>query len=94
MGKYIAKYENQVNLLDWRKPKPEEVIKQKNEETTEEIKCAYNAVLKHFKENGDINHLEREIKSHWGLILVKNGIIIKLYFRRENYKLSKNVKIM
>ena len=73
--KYIAKYENQVNLLDWRKPKPEEVIKQKNEETTEKIKHAYNAILKHFQENGDINYLEQEIKSHWGLILVKNGII-------------------
>jgi hypothetical protein len=73
--KYIAKYENQVNLLDWRKPKPEEVIKQKNEETAEKIKHAYNSILSHFKDNGDIDYLEGEIKSHWGEILVKEGVI-------------------
>lgn len=72
---FIASYENQVNLLDWRKPKPEEVVRQKNEATAEQIKHAYNSLLKHFQENGDIDYLEREIKSHWGEILVTKGII-------------------
>ena len=72
---YISTYENQVNLLDWRKPKPEEIIKEKNSQTVEVIKNAYNSLVLHFKENGDINYLEKEIRSHWGEILVKEGVI-------------------
>lgn len=74
--KYIAKYENQVNLLDWRKPKPEEVIKQKNLEAAETIKHAYIALVAHFEENGDMQYLEKNIGLNWGKVLVNEGVVV------------------
>jgi hypothetical protein len=74
--KYIATYENQSNLLDWRKPKPEEVIKQKNLEAAETIKHDYTALVTHFEENGNLQYLEKNIGLNWGKVLVNEGIIV------------------
>lgn len=73
--KYIAKYESQVDLLESREAKPEEVIKQKNLEAAEYIKAQYNLLVTHFKENGELDYLESKIGPNWGRVLVKEGVI-------------------
>ncbi len=73
--KYISAYENQSNLLEWRKPKPEEVVKERNLQAAKDIKESYKLLLTHFKENGDLEYLEKKIGPNWGKVLVKEGVV-------------------
>ena len=69
----LATYEHQKELEENKKVKID--LEDRNANTSKHVFDQYEALKETFLETGDIEHLEKNVCSYWGKILVKAGVI-------------------